>query len=92
MKKIFWGALVLSGVMALGALVTAQETATQPAMPQMQGMGPMIGMRMMGGEGQSAQMGQMGSMMPMMQGMMRMMDACTRMMGSTSGSTQEGNK
>ncbi len=90
MKKIFWGALVLSGVMALGALVTAQETTPQPAMPQMQGMGPMMGMGMMGGEGQSAQMGQMGSMMPMMQGMMRMMEACSQMMG-TAPSTEQGS-
>lgn len=88
MKKIFWGALVLSGVVVLGASVIAQETPTQPAMPQMQGMGPIMGMGMMGQGGQSTQMGQMGSIMPMMQ----MMDACAQMMGTTSSSSQEPKK
>lgn len=92
MKKIFGGALVLSGVIVLAALVIAQETAPQPAMPQMQGMGPMMGMGMMGREGRSTQMGQMGFMMPMMQEMMQMMDACAQMMGTTSSSSQEPKK
>jgi len=92
MKKIFWGALVLSGVMALGALVTAQEIVTQPPMPQMQGMGSMMGMGMKDQGGQMGQSGQMGSMMQMMQGMTQMMDACTRMMGTVSSTGQGGSK
>lgn len=92
MKKIFWGALVLSGVVVLGASVIAQETPTQPPMPQMQGPGSMMGMGAMGQGGQTGQMGQMGSMMPMMQGMMQMMETCTQMMAGTSSPGQESNK
>jgi len=92
MKKIFWGALVLSGVVVLGASVIAQETPTQLPMPQMQGPGSTMGMGAMGQGGQTGQMGQMGSMMPMMQGMIQMMETCTQMMGTTSSSSREPKK
>lgn len=81
MRKMFWAAIVLGSILVVGAMVTAQETTTQPAPPHMQGMGSMMGMM--------AQGGQMGSM-PMMQGMMRMIEACSQMMG-TAPSTEQGS-
>ena len=89
MKKIFWEALVLSGVIVFGTLVIAQERATQPAMPEPQGMGSMMGTGVMG---QGGQMGQTGSMMPMMQGMAQMMEACSQMMGTATSTDQRSDK
>ena len=86
MRKMFWAALLLSSLMVVGAMVTAQETTPQPTVTEMQGMGSMMGKGMMG------QGGQMGPMMPMMEGMMKMMNACAQMMGTTSSSSQEPKK
>ena len=90
MKRIYWPAALLAGVVLAGAMVTAQETPSKVPTPQMHRMGQMMGM--MGQGKHMEQMGEMGSMMQMMQGMRKMMDACAQMMGTTSSSSQEPKK
>jgi hypothetical protein len=95
-----WAAILLGGVLFLGSIVTAQEQPGQPALPRMQGMGPMMGKGMMGG-GQMGQMGDMGSMMQMMQRMHEMHEmhgmaqtggGCRQMMGGTGPEAPESEK
>lgn len=92
MRKLVWAVVLLATLLLMGAKVGSQEKTSQPAYPQVQGMGPMMGMGMMGKGGEMDQMGQGSSMMPMMEGMMRMMDGCARMMASPSPAPQGGNK
>ncbi len=88
MKKLFWAAILIGGMLLLGTMVTAQEKTAEPAIPQIEGMGSMMGMGMMGHRGQTGKTVQMGSMM---QSMMGMMEACSQMMGDVS-STEQKNK
>ena len=91
MNRMYLAAILLGALLLMGAMVTAQETASQPTLPQ-HGMGSMMGMGMMGQGGQMGPMGQMGSMMQVMHGMMQMTDARVQMMGETSPTVQESKK
>lgn len=84
MNRMYLAAILLGALLLMGAMVTAQETASQPTLPP-HGMGSMMGMGMMGQGGQMGPMGQMGSIM-------QMMDACVQMMGETSPTAQESKK
>jgi hypothetical protein len=92
MKRMF-RAMLVGVTLFLGWSVAAQETTTQPKLPQ-HGMGSMMGKGMMGGR-QMGPMGDMGSMMQMMegmQGMMQMMEGCNQMMGETASTAPDAQK
>jgi len=89
MNKKIGAAMLLGGMLFLGTIVTAQEKKSESAVPQMQRMGPMMGM--MGDGKRMGPMGEMGSMMEMMKGMMQMMENCDQMMGG-SPSVEPGAK
>jgi hypothetical protein len=90
MSKNIGAAMLLGGMLFLGTIVTAQERKSESAIPQMQRMGPMMGM-MADGE-RMAPMGEMGSMMEMMKGMMHMMDACNPVLGGSPSVEPEATK
>lgn len=90
MSKKIGAAMLLGGMLFLGTIVTAQDKKSESAVPQMQRMGPMMGM--MGDGERMGPMGEMRSMMEVMKGMMHMMDACNQMMGGSPPVEAEAKK